>query len=138
MNVVQHRADVKNISLEIQIENDPYIMVDSTLFEQALVNLLDNAVAYSPEKEKVTISLEQGKKAFVINITDQGIGISQQHSPRVFERFYRVDKARSRDLGGTGLGLSIVKHIIAAHGGSVWVTSAIEQGTTFSFTLPLA
>ena len=136
VNVVQHRADVKNISLEIQIENDPYIMVDSTLFEQALVNLLDNAVAYSPEKEKVTISLEQGKKAFVINITDQGIGISQQHSPRVFERFYRVDKARSRKHGGTGLGLAIVKHIAQAHGGKVTVESQPGQGSIFSIHMP--
>jgi two-component system phosphate regulon sensor histidine kinase PhoR len=136
VNVVQHRAEVKNISLEIQIENDPYIMVDSTLFEQALVNLLDNAVAYSPEKEKVTISLEQGKKAFVINITDQGIGISQQHSPRVFERFYRVDKARSRKHGGTGLGLAIVKHIAQAHGGKVTVESQPGQGSIFSIHMP--
>lgn len=136
VNVVQHRADVKNISLDVQIEKDPHIMVDPTLFEQALVNLLDNAVAYSPEKEKVTISAEKGKKAFVINITDQGIGISQQHLPRLFERFYRVDKARSRKHGGTGLGLAIVKHIVQAHGGNVTVQSLPGKGSVFSIRLP--
>lgn len=122
-NVVQHRADVKHISFEVQIEEDPHIKVDSTLFEQALVNLLDNAVAYSPEKEKVTISAGQEKKEFVISIKDNGIGISRQHLPRLFERFYRVDKARSRKHGGTGLGLAIVKHIVQAHGGSANVES---------------
>jgi len=122
-NVVQHRADVRHISFEVQIEEDPHIKVDSTLFEQALVNLLDNAVAYSPEKEKVTISAGQEKKEFVISIKDNGIGISRQHLPRLFERFYRVDKARSRKHGGTGLGLAIVKHIVQAHGGSANVES---------------
>ncbi len=136
VNVIQHRADVKNISLEVQIKKDPYIMVDSTLFEQALVNLLDNAVAYSPENEKVIISAEQEKKEFVINISDQGIGIAQQHLPRLFERFYRVDKARSRKHGGTGLGLAIVKHISQAHGGTVTVESQPGRGSIFSIRIP--
>jgi len=135
-NVVQHRADVKNISLEVQIGEDPHIMVDFTLFEQALVNLLDNAVAYSPENEKVTISVEQEKKEFIVNITDQGIGIAQKHLPRLFERFYRVDKARSRKHGGTGLGLAIVKHIAQAHGGKVTVESQPGRGSIFSIHLP--
>jgi two-component system phosphate regulon sensor histidine kinase PhoR len=136
VNVVQHRVDVKNISLEVQIEENPHIRVDSTLFEQALVNLLDNAVAYSPENGRVTIAAEQGKKEFVITITDQGIGIAQQHLPRLFERFYRVDKARSRKHGGTGLGLAIVKHIAQAHGGKVTVESQPGQGSIFRIHLP--
>jgi len=111
-------------------------MVDFTLFEQALVNLLDNAVAYSPENEKVTISVEQEKKEFIVNITDQGIGIAQKHLPRLFERFYRVDKARSRKHGGTGLGLAIVKHIAQAHGGKVTVESQPGRGSIFSIHLP--
>jgi two-component system phosphate regulon sensor histidine kinase PhoR len=136
VNVVQHRADMKNITFKVHVEEDPYIKVDSTLFEQALVNLLGNAVAYSPENEKVTISAGQEKNELVINITDQGIGISQQHLPRLFERFYRVDKARSRKHGGTGLGLAIVKHIVQAHGGSVTVQSLPGKGSVFSIRLP--
>ena len=136
VNVVQHRADVKNIAFQVQIENDLHIRVDSTLFEQALVNLLDNAVAYSPENEKVTISVEQDNKKFVVSIKDNGIGISRQHLPRLFERFYRVDKARSRKHGGTGLGLAIVKHIAKAHGGSVTVESLPGQGSIFRIHFP--
>ena len=136
VNVVQHRADVKHISFELAMEEDPHIKVDSTLFEQALVNLLDNAVAYSPEKEQVAISFARKQNEFVISITDHGIGISQQHLPRLFERFYRVDKARSRKHGGTGLGLAIVKHIAQAHGGRVKVQSQPGKGSVFSIHLP--
>jgi two-component system phosphate regulon sensor histidine kinase PhoR len=134
--VVQHRADVKHISFELEMEEDPHIKVDSTLFEQALVNLLDNAVAYSPEKEQVAISFAHKQNELVISITDHGIGISQQHLSRLFERFYRVDKARSRKHGGTGLGLAIVKHIAQAHGGSVKVQSQPGKGSVFSIHLP--
>lgn len=136
VSVVQHRAEVKQISIIIEIKEDHHIKVDSTLFEQALVNLLDNAVAYSPENETVTISTQEKKKEFVIDITDQGIGISNQHLPRLFERFYRVDKARSRKHGGTGLGLAIVKHIVQAHGGKVTVQSQPGKGSIFSIHLP--
>ena len=138
VNVVQHRAEKKHISFALEMAADPHIKVDSTLFEQALVNLLDNAVAYSPEHEQVTSSTAQEKKAFVISIADYGIGISQLHLPRLFERFYRVDKARSRKHGGTGLGLAIVKHIVQAHGGEVTVNSRPGKGSVFSIHLPEA
>jgi two-component system phosphate regulon sensor histidine kinase PhoR len=137
INVVQHRADVKHITFKTRVAEDPHIMVDSTLFEQALVNLLDNAVAYSPEHEQVTISASKSGEAFVVSITDQGIGISKQHQPRLFERFYRVDKARSRKHGGTGLGLAIVKHIAQAHNGSVTVESQPGKGSVFNIQLPV-
>ena len=138
INVVQHRADVKHISFELGIDDDTHIRVDSTLFEQALVNLLDNAVAFSPENEQVAISAVREQKEFVISITDRGIGISKEHLPRLFERFYRVDMARSRKHGGTGLGLAIVKHIVQAHSGSVTVQSQPGKGSVFSIHLPLA
>lgn len=137
INVVQHRADVKQISFKVKVEEDPHIKVDSTLFEQALVNLLDNAVAYSPDKEQVAISFAHKQNELVISITDHGIGISQQHLPRLFERFYRVDKARSRKHGGTGLGLAIVKHIAQAHNGSVTVESQPGKGSVFRIHLPV-
>jgi two-component system phosphate regulon sensor histidine kinase PhoR len=98
---------------------------------------LDNAVAYSPENEQVAISAVREQKEFVISIMDRGIGISKEHLPRLFERFYRVDKARSRKHGGTGLGLAIVKHIAQAHNGSVTVESQPGKGSVFRIHLPV-
>ena len=110
---------------------------DATLLEQAAVNLLDNAIKYSPEKSVIQIEALTVDDEIQIRFTDQGMGIAKKHLPRLFERFYRVDKARSRKLGGTGLGLAIVKHIAQAHGGSVTVESELGKGSTFTLHLPV-
>ena len=100
------------------------------------LNLLDNAIKYSPEKRVIHIDALTVGGEIQIRFKDQGMGIAQKHLPRLFERFYRVDKARSRKLGGTGLGLAIVKHIAQAHGGSVTVESELGKGSTFTLHLP--
>ena len=103
-----------------------------------MVNLVDNAIKYSPAGSTVAGRLRgDATTSSSISVRDQGPGIPREHLPRLFERFYRVDKARSRDLGGTGLGLAIVKHIAQAHGGRVSVDSALGEGSTFRIHLPL-
>jgi signal transduction histidine kinase len=113
-------------------------MADEIRLTQVLLNLLDNAVKYTNEGGKITIDVFEKDDFVQVDITDTGIGIPEEDLPRIFERFYRVDKARSRQLGGTGLGLSIVKHIVLAHGGKVWAKSKLGIGSTFSFTIPRA
>jgi two-component system, OmpR family, sensor histidine kinase SenX3 len=110
---------------------------DEELLVTALRNLLDNAVAYSPEKTRVVVSTRKVGNAVELSVSDQGIGIPERDLERIFERFYRVDPARSRVTGGTGLGLAIVKHVTAAHGGLVTVTSREGAGSTFTLLLPL-
>ncbi|MFM7860394.1 MAG: sensor histidine kinase, partial [Candidatus Nanopelagicaceae bacterium] len=103
----------------------------------AIGNLVDNAISYSPERTKVNVVLKQSEDIAEIAISDQGVGIEESELPRIFERFYRVDPARSRDTCGTGLGLSIVKHVISNHGGEVQVWSVPGTGSTFTVLLPL-
>jgi two-component system sensor histidine kinase SenX3 len=118
---------------------DLVVLGDEELLVTALRNLLDNAVAYSPEQTRVLITIERtGGDAAEISVADQGIGIPERDLERIFERFYRVDPARSRATGGTGLGLAIVKHVTAAHGGKVTVWSKEGEGSTFTLRLPLA
>ena len=100
------------------------------------MNLIDNAVKYGPEGATVRVGAEERADEAVISVADEGPGIPREHLPRLFERFYRVDKARSRDMGGTGLGLSIVKHIAQVHGGRVTVESTVGGGSTFRIHLP--
>lgn len=139
VTVIDNQAKAKSIALQIDIPQSlPKIKADETRFSQVMINLLDNAIKYSSEGGTATISAKVADNTLQIDISDTGIGISEKDLPRIFERFYRVDKARSRELGGTGLGLSIVKHIVSAHGGHVWVKSELGSGSTFSFTIPLA
>ena len=114
----------------------PILKIDPEQIELALRNLLDNALKYTPEKGKISISFLEREKDIYLEITDNGIGIAQEHLPRIFERFYRVNKDRSRDLGGTGLGLAIVKHIVKIHKGTIGVNSHPGKGTKFFITLP--
>jgi two-component system phosphate regulon sensor histidine kinase PhoR len=130
------RAHAKHITVKLSCPPELQARVDSTLLEQAAVNLLDNAVKYSPENSEIQISAQITASEILIRFQDKGIGIPSKHLPRLFERFYRVDKARSRSLGGTGLGLAIVKHIAQAHGGQVTVESAQGQGSAFTLRLP--
>ena len=110
--------------------------IHPVLFEQAIINLLDNAINYSNCNEGVTLRTDKTEEELIVEVIDQGCGIASEHLSRIFERFYRVNKGRSRDLGGTGLGLAIIKHVANSHGGRVTVESALNQGSTFRFHLP--
>jgi two-component system phosphate regulon sensor histidine kinase PhoR len=111
--------------------------INPPLLEQAIINLIDNAVKYSPPGQTIQLGANSTSEGVVIQVRDHGCGIGREHLSRIFERFYRVDKARSRKLGGTGLGLAIVKHIAQAHGGRASVESALGEGTIFFIHLPL-
>jgi len=129
-------ARKKNISLECDVEQDLSAKFNSTLLEQALVNLVDNAIKYSEPDKKVEVEARKADAEIIITVRDQGCGIPKEHLQRIFERFYRVDKGRSRQEGGTGLGLSIVKHIVNSHRGRVNVESSPGRGSAFSIYLP--
>jgi two-component system phosphate regulon sensor histidine kinase PhoR len=130
------KADEKRITVEVTCEEGLTAAMDAELMEQAVVNLLDNAVKYSPAGSRIEVEARREQQEIRIQVRDQGMGIPARHLPRLFERFYRVDKARSRNMGGTGLGLAIVKHIVQVHGGRVTVQSAQQRGSTFTLHLP--
>ncbi len=133
---LQVKAESKNVPLRISCGEQVKAKINVPLLEQAMVNLLDNAVKHSEPEKEVHIEVEAQEAVILIHVHDQGCGIERKHLDRLFERFYRVDKARSRKLGGTGLGLAIVKHIMQAHGGSVSVKSHPGLGSTFTLHLP--
>ena len=137
MLVCGNNAQSKQIKIEIDCPDDINIKINQNLLEQALVNLLDNAVKYSKEGDRVVIKAVREEKDVTISVIDNGPGIEAKHLPRIFERFYRVDKARSRELGGSGLGLAIVKHIALAHNGRIAVDSRPGEGSTFTLYLPV-
>ncbi|MFN3168171.1 MAG: ATP-binding protein [Phycisphaeraceae bacterium] len=132
----QAKADAKGISVRVRCETGLMAMMNRTMIEQAIINLIDNALKYSPEGRKVEVLAGSDSSEATVKVIDQGRGIEPVHLPRLFERFYRTDRARSRQLGGTGLGLSIVKHIAEAHGGRVSVESMPGKGSTFTLSIP--
>jgi two-component system phosphate regulon sensor histidine kinase PhoR len=134
----QPAADAKSIRLVLESESGLKARLNVQLLEQAVSNLIDNAVKYSEESTQVRVSARVEGQEIAIRVKDQGPGISKEHLPRIFERFYRVDKGRSRKLGGTGLGLAIVKHVALAHGGRVSVESRVGEGSVFSIVIPRA
>jgi len=136
IQVCQVKAGPKNIRVILSCSEDLKAKINPPLLEQAVVNLLDNAIKYSEAESEVQVEAKRVDGKILINVRDNGCGIDGKHLSRLFERFYRVDKARSRKMGGTGLGLAIVKHITQAHGGHVSVESTLERGSTFSLHLP--
>jgi len=139
LDVVRDPAEKKKMSLSYDKLASPlFVRGDHHYLEQVFVNLLDNAIKYGREGGRITIStIEKSPTEIEISVQDDGIGIPKEDLPRIFERFYRVDKGRSQELGGTGLGLSIVKHIVQVHGGRVWAESRLGEGSVFYFTLPI-
>jgi two-component system phosphate regulon sensor histidine kinase PhoR len=126
------------VLIELVPDDLPPIRGDEERLDQLLMNLLHNAIKFSPEGGTVTITTDEHPDGVVISVTDQGVGIPRKDQARVFERFYKVDRARQRGQGGTGLGLAIARHIAEAHGGRIWLESEEGRGSTFSFSLPFA
>jgi two-component system phosphate regulon sensor histidine kinase PhoR len=128
----------KKLSIDVTVDpNLPVLRADETRLQEILYNLLDNAVKYSHAGGKIRLQANRRDDEIVLTVNDTGVGINEVDLPRIFERFYRTDKARSRELGGTGLGLSIVKHIAQLHGGHVAAESELDRGTTIRVVLPL-
>lgn len=135
--MIKKSADDKNIKLEYSIDKNIFVYGNKDRFKQMLLNLVDNAVKYTDNGGNVGVSAKENEKNCIIEVTDNGIGIDKKHLGRLFERFYRVDKARSRARGGTGLGLAIVKHIVLSMNGSISVESEVSKGSKFIVKLPL-
>lgn len=135
---VQALAEERNITIQVEHAGDVYVIGDPMLLEQAVLGLLDNAIKYNRQGGHVTVRTIAREEQALLEVRDTGIGIAAEHLSHMGERFYRVDKARSREAGGTGLGLSIARSIAFAHEGQLTLTSILEQGTTVTFTMPLA
>jgi two-component system phosphate regulon sensor histidine kinase PhoR len=134
----QANSSISGVKLSIQAHDDLCVLADADAVHQVFANLLDNAVKYGGSGRSVEIGAREHEEGVEFYVRDFGPGIASEHLPRLFERFYRVDKARSREAGGTGLGLAIAKHVIRAHGGTIHASSELGHGATFSFVLPLA
>jgi two-component system sensor histidine kinase SenX3 len=131
------RAEKRHVEINFVCEEEIEFFGDRKQLVMAISNLVENAINYSPERTTVNVVLKKNEEIAEITITDQGVGIAEEDIDRIFERFYRVDSARSRETGGTGLGLSIVKHVISNHGGDVQVWSVPGTGSTFTVLLPV-
>ena len=133
------KAVPRQVALNVNLpETLPPVRGDSNSLQEVLQNLLDNALQYTPAGGKIDVSASCSDGRVIVTVADTGIGIPQVEQERIFERFYRVDAARSREAGGTGLGLSIARHIMEAHGGRLWVESAVGEGSRFHFSIPVA
>ncbi|CAG9611449.1 Alkaline phosphatase synthesis sensor protein PhoR [Bacillus rhizoplanae] len=133
--ILENKANDKDIRLQVDVNEHISVVGDAERLKQVFINLMNNAILYTPAGGTVSVRLSYDSQNVYIKVSDTGIGIEKEEIPRIFERFYRVDKARSRNTGGTGLGLSIVKHLVEAHHGMITVESAIGVGTTFTVTL---
>ena len=140
LGVIAPRARAGEVTVRTEVPATlPLVKADHDRLAQILINLVDNAVKYTPDRGVVTVrGSEAPGKTVSVSVEDTGVGIPSADLPRITERFYRVDKARSRELAGTGLGLAIVKHLVLAHGGELHIESEIGRGTTVRFTLPVA
>ncbi len=136
--MTHQKMEEKNMQFEAIIDDDIYINGDPNRLVQVVMNLMVNAINYSPEDTKITVRLYEKDKKAILEVADEGIGIEKSEIPRLFERFYRVDKARSRNSGGTGLGLAIVKHLVEGHHGKIQVDSIVGKGTTIRLIFPKA
>lgn len=135
----EKRAAAKQLNIQSEIAPDvDFITADQGRLEEVIYNLLDNAVKYSPAGGEIVVRVSRDEARVTISVSDEGAGIATADLPRIFERFYRADKARSREVGGTGLGLAIVKHIVQLHGGSVEAESQLGSGTTIRVKLPIS
>lgn len=132
------KAKKKEMEISLSVDCDAKVNCDRYLIEQSIVNLIDNAIRYNDKGNKIDVHCYQAEDFVNIDVRDYGMGIAEKQLPKIFERFYRVDRARSRELGGTGLGLSIVKHIAQAHNGKITVESKVGEGSCFTLALPVA
>lgn len=136
VQIVKAKMQSKEMELVLQMPSSLHVEADPDRLIQVMVNLLNNAITYSKEQTTITVTVKESGRFVKVEVKDEGIGIKQEELPRLFERFYRVDRARSRESGGTGLGLAIVKHIIEVHQGTIAVESEVGKGTVFTFTIP--
>jgi two-component system phosphate regulon sensor histidine kinase PhoR len=138
VETTKRTAAEKDIRISVNLQDTvPDIAADRRRLSEVLQNLLDNAIQYTPSGGQITVGASARNGQVTFTVSDTGIGIPRADQPRIFERFYRVDVARSREVGGTGLGLSIAKHLVEAHGGRIWVESEVGQGSQFRFTVPV-
>ena len=131
-------SEQRKVPLACEVTEPAVVPGDAVALEQMIFNLAENALRYTPSDESATVRVAVSDGEVIVEVADHGSGIAAEHLPQLFERFYRVDKARSREFGGAGLGLSIVKTLAAAHGGSVEVRSEVGKGSTFTLRFPRA